>query len=66
MKNKKGMAGLSAGAIALVVLIFVVTIGANLVSTVQSTQTSGSIAANVSGAGLTGLKTFGDYFSNAM
>jgi len=66
LKSKKGFAGgimgLAGAGLALVILIFIITIGADLTSTIEEQQTSGSIAENVSTKGLEALDLFGDWF----
>ena len=62
-KNKKGLtlADAAPAVIMLVVITIVLGIGASILTTVQSTQTSGSIAYNASGYGLTGVNTFSQW-----
>lgn len=66
LNNKKGFGGnimaLASAGLALVVLIFVLTIGADLTDTIEQQQTAGSIAENVSLKGLQALDLFGDWF----
>ena len=52
---------LGASAIALVIAAFMIAIGATVLTSLQSTQTTNSIAYNVSGQGLTSMSTFGTW-----
>lgn len=52
---------LGAAAIALVIAAFLVSIGATVLNELQGTQTSNSIAYNVSGKGLTSMSTLGNW-----
>lgn len=62
--NKKGqLQDLSRGAIAVLVFILIVSIGALILSQVQDTQTNGSIAFNTTGQGLTAIGLFGSFTS---
>lgn len=66
MYSKKGFAGniqaLAGAGLALVVLIFVLTIGANLTQTVQDQYPSNTTVYNISHNGLMALDLFGDWF----
>ena len=55
--------GLASSAIALVVLAVVLGVGATVLSNVQTTQTSGTIAYNVTGQGLTAMNTYGTWLT---
>ena len=59
-KNKKGISltEVPAAVIMLVVIAIVLGIGASILTTVQSTQTTNSIAYNASQNGLVGVNTF--------
>ncbi len=64
LKNsKKGFSiqDMSSIGITLVVTAIVVGIGATILSSIQNTQTVGSVAYNSSGYGLTGLQTLSSY-----
>jgi NADH:ubiquinone oxidoreductase subunit 6 (subunit J) len=63
LKDKKGL-GLGeapAAVIMLVVIAIVLGIGASILTTVQTGQTTNSIAYNASGYGLTGVNTFSQW-----
>ena len=61
--TKKGFTiqDMSTVGITLVVTSIVVAIGATILANIQSTQTAGSVAANASGYGLTGINTLASY-----
>jgi len=61
----KGQAagGLSASAIAIIILVITVAIGATVVANVRDTQTVNTTAYNVTTKGLDSLKTYSDFFS---
>lgn len=59
---KMNLTILSVAGIAMVVLIFVIAIGGELVGTLQSTQTPASVPYNISSKGLDALAVFGDWF----
>ena len=61
--KKKGIMDLSRSALAVVILVVVVAIGAQLLSTVRSTQTANTVEYNVTNKGLTALSTYGDWFT---
>lgn len=54
---------LSRGAIAVLVFILIVSIGALILSQVQTTQVNNSIAFNTTGQGLTAIGLFGSFTS---
>ena len=62
--GKKGQAlgGLSAAVIAIVVAIIVVSISAQVLGTIKSTQIVDSAEANVTDQGISALGTFADFF----
>lgn len=62
-KSKGQIATMWMAALGLVVLAFVLAIGGNILTTLQSTQTAGTVAANVTGQGLSALGTFGSYLA---
>ena len=53
---------LSGVALAIVILVFVVAIGATMLGTLKGTQTASSMEANITDAGLGALEVFGDWF----
>ena len=64
--TKKGLtqlAGLQYAAIAIVVLVIVVSIGAQILGQIQSTQSNTSTEYNVTGKGISAMSTFGDWFA---
>ena len=62
-KQLKGQgASLSDSALSFVVLVIIVALGAIILAGFQATTTANSIAFNVTGQGLTGLTTFGNFF----
>lgn len=63
--TRKGQAlgGLSSSAIAVLVLILVVAVGATVLQTIRGTQTENASDYNVTTAGLTSLVTYSDFFS---
>lgn len=63
-KRMKGQAlgGLSNSAIAVILLVLVVAVGATILQTVRTTQTSGNYDFNISSNGLTALDTYSDFF----
>jgi hypothetical protein len=64
--NKRGQSSLqnlSAAAIGVLVFILIVSIGALILSQVQSTQTNNSIAFNTTSLGLQGIALFGSFTS---
>jgi hypothetical protein len=63
--TKKGQAlgGLSNSAIAVLLLILVVAVGATVLQTIQGTQTLNAADYNITGQGLTALGTYGDFFT---
>lgn len=65
LKSSKGqaMGGLSNSAIAVILLILVVAVGATILQTVRSTQTAANYDFNVTTRGLSALVTYGDFFS---
>jgi len=52
---------LGAAAIALVIAAFMISIGATVLTSLQGTQTTNSIAYNVSGQGITSMNTLGTW-----
>ena len=58
-----GLQNLSSAAIGVLVFIIVVSIGATVLSQVQTTQVNQSIAFNATNDGLAGLSLFGDFTS---
>ena len=64
-KQKNRMKGLSLadGALALLVLVFIVSVGAKILMTIQGTQTANAWDYNVTGQGLSAFSTFGQWFS---
>ncbi len=66
MRSKqKGQAlgGLSNSAIAVLLLILVVAVGATVLQTIRGTQTADAHDYNITTAGLTALGTYSDFFS---
>ena len=65
MTKLKGQAlgGLSNSAIAVLLLILVVAVGATVLQTIQGTQTTDAADYNITGQGLSALSTYGDFFS---
>jgi len=63
LKDKKGLnlGDAPAAVIMLVVIAIVLGIGASILTTVQTGQTTNSIAYNASGYGLTGVNTFSQW-----
>jgi len=63
--SQKGQAlgGLSNAAIAVILLVLVVTVGATVLQTVRGTQTAGNADFNITNDGLNSLGTFSDFFS---
>ena len=63
LKDKKGLtlADAPPAVIMLVVIAIVLGIGGSILTTVQSTQTSNSVAYNASGYGLSGVSTFSQW-----
>lgn len=61
--NKKGftIGDILPLAITLVVVAVAVGLGADVLNDIQTTQTTGSVAANVSGYGLGAMNTFGEW-----
>lgn len=55
------LGSLSAIALVFVLGVIVISIGADVIDEVQDTQTSNSYAYNVSGDGLEGMETLGDW-----
>lgn len=64
-RKKKGQAlsGIPAAALYIGIAVFVVAIVITLLATLQGTQTANSAAYNATGAGITGLATFNDFWS---
>ena len=65
--TKKGFIDMYQGVmlvLSLVVIAIVGSIGATILATNQATQTTNSVAYNVSGYGLTGLNSFASQLSN--
>ncbi len=64
-RRLKGQAlgGLSNSAIAVIILVLVVSIGATILQTIQNTQTVNNSDFNVSASGLASLQTYADFFS---
>ena len=63
MKKKGQLQDLSRGAIAVLVFILIVSIGALILSQVQTTQTNNSIAFNTTAQGLSAIGLFGSFTS---
>jgi hypothetical protein len=66
MKTKsKGQAlgGLSNSAIAVIMLVLVVAVGATILQTIRGTQTAANYDYNVTTQGLSALGTYGNFFS---
>jgi hypothetical protein len=67
IKKKKAMMGgmnnLIFASITFVVLVVVLVIGSQIVTTIKGTQTADTSAYNVSAKGEAGFKTFGDYLT---
>jgi hypothetical protein len=65
LQNKKGqsVSGLTALAIAMVILVIIVAVGARILDTVQQAQTANSTADNLTKKGLLGLAEFGNWFT---
>jgi hypothetical protein len=63
--RKKGQAlgGLSNSAIAVLLLVLVVSVGATVLQTIRGTQTAGNHDYNITTAGLSSLNTYSDFFS---
>lgn len=62
MKNKKGSINLMVPfAISFVVVVVVVALGGSILGSFQTSQTAGSLPYNITGQGLVGVKSFGDY-----
>lgn len=66
MQLKKSKKGYQIGdilplAITFVVIAVAIALGADVLDDIQATQTSGSVAYNTSGYGLTSLNTFGKW-----
>ncbi len=67
MKHRRNQKGLSlgdlrSGALAMVVLVIVIAVGAQILGSIQTTQTAGTAEHNTTTAGLAALETFGDWF----
>ena len=65
MRNKKGqmtLAQLPMAVIIFAVAVIVTGIMATVLTKIQGTQTTDSVAYNITGAGLTATKTFSDFF----
>jgi len=62
-KKKKGftVGNLGSVALAFVVVVIVIGVGATILSQLQATQTSGTVAYNTTGYGLTSLSTMGQW-----
>lgn len=56
------VSGLQGSALAIVVLVITVAIGATVLSEVRDTQTAAATDYNVTSAGLDALGTYGDWF----
>lgn len=63
MKNRKGLSVQQMGGLALafVLVVIIIGIGATIVTEIQSGQTASSIPYNISAEGLTGLETLGEW-----
>ena len=61
--HKKGVTVQNLGALALAVVVvaIIVSMGGEILSQLQETQTSGTYAYNVTGKGLEGMETFGNW-----
>ncbi len=59
----QALGGLSNSAIAVIILVLVVSIGATILQTVQDTQTSPNADFNITASGLASLQTYADFFS---
>ncbi len=67
MQSKRYMKGLGlndlrVAALAIVVLVIIVSIGATVLGEVRDTQTAGEYDYNITDLGLQALDTFGDWF----
>jgi hypothetical protein len=65
MRHKKGQAlgGLSNSAIAVIMLVLVVAVGATVLQTVRDTQTENDSDYNISDTGLDAMSTYADFFN---
>jgi len=67
LEHKKGQMTMENGlsnALMFVVLVIAVGVGATILSGIQTGQTAGSAAANITGTGLLGLTSFSGQFQN--
>ena len=65
MKKLKGQAlgGLSNSAIAVILLVIVVAVGATILQTIRGTQTASNYDYNITTTGLSSLVTYSNFFS---
>lgn len=62
-KKGQALAGIPTAALYIGIAVFVVAIIITLLATLQGTQTADSAAYNATGAGITGLATFNDFWA---
>ena len=60
-KKGMGVGALGGIALALVVVVIIITFGAVMLSQLKDTQVADSAAANVAASGLEGMSTFGEW-----
>ena len=65
MRTKKGQAlgGLSNSAIAVILLVLVVSVGATILQTIRGTQATNNYDYNITTTGLSALVTYSNFFS---
>ena len=59
----QALGGLSNSAIAVLLLVLVVAVGATVLQTIRGTQTAGNYDFNITTQGLSSLTTYGNFFS---
>ena len=62
-KQKGNVSALQGYALALVVLVIIVAVGAQILGKIQATQTASTTEYNTTTKGLTAMSQFGDWFS---
>jgi type II secretory pathway component PulF len=65
MQRQKGMtlSSLQGGGLAIVVLVIIIAIGAQILGQINSTQTAGTTEKNITTAGLTAMGQFANWFT---